>query len=1274
MHQYNTNPSRPKSNMNYQKTIAASLGVLLLAGDAIAATGVLKGNLRREVWGPNRANVTRAQVVANTAGNPDIDAISLTSFEAPAGWADNYVQRVSGVFMPPTTGRYVFFVNSDDDADLFLNLTNDSPAGKVLIAQETAWSNERQWNSSAGSSPISQKRSDQWSPDSGTTVPYAQGIQLTAGTAYYIEGVHHEGTGGDNFAATFKLINDPDPLDTDEVSKFTGNVIGVTITLPTAFGIRTQVANETAHAGTEASFSFVTTNNASPDVTPSYQWYRNGVMLTNATGTQLTFLATAADNGAKYSATAKLGDPINQTLTSAEGTLTVLTTDITTAPGLKLEFFDGATRNRVLAGDVGPADSISVLPVYQIPVDASDSYATRISGYFIPPTSGDYVFFLASDDDSNLYLSTDTNAANKRLIAQEEVWSGSLNWVTAGGGNLSQKRSDQWSPDGAEFPWANGIPLVAGNRYYIETVHTEGGGGDNLAVTYILKGAADPVDGDWPKLAVTNNNIEFVTGPVSTLTIATQPQDITVFAGQNAAFTVVTSTDGELTPKFQWYRNDQVITNATANTYRLTTAIADNGAQFKVVATYPIGSLVVTSRVASLTVRTPVFEPGLVKYERFDGATRATVENNTAGEPNLVTTFTAFEGPLYDTSVENFAARLSGLFIPPTTGRYVFFVNSDDDSDLFISTDDTAGNKQLVAQESGWSGSRNWVGVGGGSTPEQKRSDMWMDANGNQPWSAGIQLTAGQKYYIEAVMHDGTSGDNIAATYKLVTEEDPLAGDAPKLVGNSIGFYAPTASYVAFTQQPQSVTANSGATATFTANAISDSQISIGGNPNQLVMYQWYKNGSSITNATTASYTTPLLTTADNNAQFLVAVRALGIATWSNSTPATLTVVSDTEKPTITYVGALKNLTNAAGEYSLSISFSELMDSNKLAQVANYGVPGAAVNAVTVAPNMRSVALTLSGAPTSPTTVTVNNVTDFSGNTLASPTGSLQQSALTITDVGTPGVDPVLPSVVYQTDADGYTISAQGSDIWNNADGFAFLWEQKTGNFDVAVRHKTITKTSHWAKGGLMVRESLNADSRNWNIVNDPRTQDPGTAPDGTGAGANVIESNSRTSTGGASAEFNQQPRDTPPAYPNAWVRIARTNDTITTYYSTDNAMTWVQSGVQTSTAVGDMTALPATLYVGIAVTAHNNDDLANVPPYRFWNTAEFDDYNSNFVPAPPRPALAIAKDGAIWKITFTGTLQSSATANGPYSDVAGATSPYTVDTSTGMRYFRSRP
>src|SRR5215470_2259397 len=80
------------------------------------------------------------------------------------------------------------------------------------------------------------------------------------------------------------------------------------------------------------------------------------------------------------------------------------------------------------------------------------------------------------------------------------------------------------------------------------------------------------------------------------------------------------------------------------------------------------------------------------------------------------------------------------------------------------------------------------------------------------------------------------------------------------------------------TTQPTSQTVSAGQTATFSVAASGTAPLS----------YQWQKNGADITGATSASYTTPVTTTADSGEQFRVVVsNAAGTAT---SNTATLTV------------------------------------------------------------------------------------------------------------------------------------------------------------------------------------------------------------------------------------------------------------------------------------------------------------------------------------------------------------------------------------------------
>ena len=65
----------------------------------------------------------------------------------------------------------------------------------------------------------------------------------------------------------------------------------------------------------------------------------------------------------------------------------------------------------ILDGTMGAPTVESAVTSFQAPWGAADYYFARVYGFFIPPTAGNYVFFTDSDDQSNLYLSTDRNYA-----------------------------------------------------------------------------------------------------------------------------------------------------------------------------------------------------------------------------------------------------------------------------------------------------------------------------------------------------------------------------------------------------------------------------------------------------------------------------------------------------------------------------------------------------------------------------------------------------------------------------------------------------------------------------------------------------------------------------------------------------------------------------------------------------------------------------------------------------------------------------------------------
>jgi hypothetical protein len=63
----------------------------------------------------------------------------------------------------------------------------------------------------------------------------------------------------------------------------------------------------------------------------------------------------------------------------------------------------------------------------EAPSNVGDNYGSRMSGWLVPPVTGDYTFFIASDDNGEFYLSTDGNPANK-VLACKQPFSASPRW------------------------------------------------------------------------------------------------------------------------------------------------------------------------------------------------------------------------------------------------------------------------------------------------------------------------------------------------------------------------------------------------------------------------------------------------------------------------------------------------------------------------------------------------------------------------------------------------------------------------------------------------------------------------------------------------------------------------------------------------------------------------------------------------------------------------------------------------------------------------------
>lgn len=95
----------------------------------------------------------------------------------------------------------------------------------------------------------------------------------------------------------------------------------------------------------------------------------------------------------------------------------------------------------------------------------------------------------------------------------------------------------------------------------------------------------------------------------------------------------------------------------------------------------------------------------------------------------------------------------------PKTGNYFFFISTDDDGELWLSTNANPENKQKIAYVAGW------------TDPGQYNKFATQK-------SKAIYLKAGEKYYIEAIQKEGTGGDHLSVAWQLEDEaiETPIPG------------------------------------------------------------------------------------------------------------------------------------------------------------------------------------------------------------------------------------------------------------------------------------------------------------------------------------------------------------------------------------------------------------------------------------------------------------------------------------------------------------------
>ncbi len=264
---------------------------------------------------------------------------------------------------------------------------------------------------------------------------------------------------------------------------------------------------------------------------------------------------------------------------------------------------------------------------------------------------------------------------------------------------------------------------------------------------------------------------------------------------------------------------------------------------------------------------------GAINYQRWNNISGGAVSNLTSNpnypnNPSASGTLAVFETP--SNTGNNIGIKVYGYICPPSTGNYIFWIASDESAELWLSTTSSTSNRIKIAFNTSATKARQW-----NKFASQK--------------SIPITLTAGQLYYVEALMKEGTGSDNLSVGWAKPGQ--PVSAPSEVIPGIHLVTQLPD------TQSPTAPTnlASSNITATsFTLSwTASTDNVGVAG-------YDVYQNGIKInsSNITAASYNVSGLTAGTTYSYFVKAKDAAGNQSAASTALELTTNAPDTEPPT----------------------------------------------------------------------------------------------------------------------------------------------------------------------------------------------------------------------------------------------------------------------------------------------------------------------------------------------------------------------------------------
>ena len=698
-----------------------------------------------------------------------------------------------------------------------------------------------------------------------------------------------------------------------------------TITTPQV-GIVAGPASQTVVSGTPITLT-ATLNNTEG---ATFEWLRNGTAIAGATSQEYTFTPTAADTGATFAL--RVTGP-NNTVTTSAATLTLVDLPLP-APAVSYNFTttDGSAPagTTLLAGPGGggyitfEGDPTGFPPgVLHLTDNINDNRGVFIVEDLAP---GAPVYGLTANFKLRMGGGDAVPADGFSFNFASDIVDATDGDLEEGLGAGLTVTFDIYDNAGGEAPSVDvkyGGAVVASVKVPASLLNT----GDDFADVIIRLQNDGTIDVAFDGVVLHNNvtvpGFTSITGgrialaartgglnqniwvddlgltPNTTagdLRIATQPRSQYVIPGQTVTLSAAASATEGVT--YQWLRNGAPIEGATSADYTFIAAAGDNNAQYTLRAS--LGALNATSEPATLTVLsiTPT-----VSFDFNTGATAPAGTTLAGNAPEGGAAGVIVEtGGVDDSGVLHLTEAANsqwGAFVvePLLGGAEVAAINVA--FDLLLRSFGTPADgisfnwaPNLPATVAGFEAEE---GAGQGLTVT---FDTYNNAGGEAPaidvkWNGAIlattKLTAAEiltgdsfRKVIVKVTTDGkvdvVYGDRIVYSGLQIPDYTPITNGKYAFYGRTGGANEDafidnvlieaikSTAPLRITTEPNDALLISGQTATF----------NVGVSDPAGVTYQWFRNGAPITGATSATYTTPALTAADNGVAYTVTATGPG--------------------------------------------------------------------------------------------------------------------------------------------------------------------------------------------------------------------------------------------------------------------------------------------------------------------------------------------------------------------------------------------------------------